>query len=95
LLQRQPFSGPPWPYWASWPIATALHPLLAYTLFIASMRYIEASRASITATLEPVMAATFAYFVLGETLEPLQLLGGAMVLGAILMLSGRAKGSEG
>jgi len=69
--------------------------LLAYTLFIASMRYIEASRASITATLEPVMAATFAYLILGETLEPLQLLGGAMVLGAILMLSGRAKESEG
>jgi len=68
--------------------------LLAYTLFIASMRYIEASRASITATLEPVVAAAFAYFILGETLEPLQLLGGAMVLGAILTLSGRATGGK-
>lgn len=63
--------------------------LLAYMLFIASMRYIEASHASITATLEPVMAVALAYFILGETLESLQLLGGVMVLGAILMLSGK------
>jgi len=72
--------------------------LLAYMLFIASMRYIEASHASITATLEPVMATALAYFILGETLELPQLLGGVMVLGAILMLSRRQqqnKNSQG
>lgn len=84
----------PLPAWAAI-VAIAWFPtLLAYSLFIASMRYIEAGQASIIATLEPASAALLAFLILGEVLEPLQLLGGAMVLGAILMLSGRAAGKQ-
>ena len=47
---------------------------------------IRATRASITSTLEPIVAGFLAYFFLGETLEGLQVLGGAMVIAAIILL---------
>jgi drug/metabolite transporter (DMT)-like permease len=36
--------------------------------------------------LEPVVAAVVAYFLLGETLIPLQILGGALVLAGVVMV---------
>jgi len=38
------------------------------------------------ATLEPVTAALLAFLLLGETLEPLQILGRGLVLGAVITL---------
>lgn len=54
--------------------------VLASSLFASGLRHVEASRASVVATVEPVVAAVLAYAILGETLEPLQIVGGAMVL---------------
>jgi hypothetical protein len=46
-------------------------------------------------TLEPVAVAALAYLVLGESLMGLQLLGGALIVGAVALLSlqGPAGGS--
>lgn len=60
--------------------------LLAYGLFMASMEHIEASRASITATLEPVVASALAYWLLGEGLTWPQVVGAGLVLGGVLGL---------
>jgi len=60
--------------------------LLAYALFMASMKYIEASKASITATLEPVVASLLAYLLLGEVMEWPQLVGAGLVLGGVVGL---------
>ncbi len=60
--------------------------LLAYSLFTASMKYLEASRASITATLEPVIASLLAYLFLREVMEWPQLIGAALVVGGIIGL---------
>ena len=46
----------------------------------------RATRASITATWEPVVAGIAAYFVLGEALYPLQVVGGVGVITAIILL---------
>lgn len=76
----------PWPAWIAI-LALAWFPtLLAYALFTASMKYIEASQASITATLEPVAASLLAYLLLGEVMEWPQLVGVGLVLGGILGL---------
>ncbi len=58
--------------------------LAAQWLYVAGLRRVQASRASIVATAEPVVAAVLGYVVFGETLEPLQLAGGVLVLAAAL-----------
>lgn len=60
--------------------------VLPFALFFIGVSFIRSTRASITATLEPISAGFFAYFFLGEVLEPLQIVGGAMVVGAIVLL---------
>jgi DME family drug/metabolite transporter len=54
--------------------------------FNAAVRLLPASEASIVATVEPVIAALLAWVTLGEQLEPLQLVGGAAILGAVGIL---------
>ena len=76
----------PLPAWAAI-FALAWFPtLLAYALFTAAMKYIEASKASITATLEPVTASLLAYLFLGEVLELPQLIGVGLVVAGVVGL---------
>jgi drug/metabolite transporter (DMT)-like permease len=58
-----------------------------FSLYAAGLKALPASSASITATLEPVMAALLALALLGEVIGPLQMLGGALVVGAVILLS--------
>jgi drug/metabolite transporter (DMT)-like permease len=60
--------------------------LLPFALFSASLRYLEASRSSLTSMLEPVVAASVAWMWLGEEMELMQIAGGAAVIGGILLL---------
>jgi len=60
--------------------------LIPFGLYFKGIERIRATRASITATWEPVVAGMTAYFVLGEVLFPLQVLGGAGVIAAIVLL---------
>lgn len=59
----------------------------AITSFNLGLRDLPASNASIVATLEPVVASVLAFIVLGERLEPLQILGGGMVIAGAVWLS--------
>jgi drug/metabolite transporter (DMT)-like permease len=58
--------------------------LLPFICMVAAVRHIPAPRAAIVATLEPVLAAVFAWVILDEKLDAVQLLGGALVLGAVV-----------
>ena len=60
--------------------------LLPFGLFFVGVNHIRSTRAAITATLEPISAGFMAYFFLDESLEPLQVLGGALVVCAIVLL---------
>lgn len=60
---------------------------LAYLAYSAGLRHLPATRASVIASLEPVVAAGLAALVFGERLSPLALLGAALVIGAALTLS--------
>ncbi|MCG6880910.1 MAG: DMT family transporter [Deltaproteobacteria bacterium] len=60
--------------------------VLPFGLFFMGVNYVRSTRASITATLEPISAGLFAYLFLGEFLQPLQIAGGAMVVTAIVLL---------
>jgi drug/metabolite transporter (DMT)-like permease len=58
--------------------------LLPFACLVAALRHIPAPRAGVVATLEPVLAALFAWVFLGEELAAVQLLGGAAVLAAVV-----------
>lgn len=58
---------------------------LAHTLFIASLRHITAQSASLLASLEPVWGIIFGILLLQELPTPIALLGGVLILGAILL----------
>lgn len=60
--------------------------VLPFGLFFVGVNYVRSTRASITATLEPISAGLFAYLFIGESLQPLQMAGGAMVVAAIVVL---------
>jgi len=59
----------------------------AIWFFTAGLRSVPASNASIIATIEPVMASVLAFVILGERLEFLQIIGGAMVIGGAVWLN--------
>jgi drug/metabolite transporter (DMT)-like permease len=60
--------------------------LIPFGLYFKGIERVRATRASITATWEPVVAGITAYFVLGEVLSPLQVAGGFGVIAAIVLL---------
>jgi drug/metabolite transporter, DME family len=57
-----------------------------YVFYTIALNYLEASKASITATLEPVVGILLAFMVLGERLEAGQVIGICLVLGGIVLL---------
>jgi drug/metabolite transporter (DMT)-like permease len=56
----------------------------AIALFVAGLRRVGPSAAAILSTLEPVTTVVLASLVFGESLGPVQLAGGALVLVAVL-----------
>ncbi len=59
--------------------------LLPFLLAVSAVRVISASLAGIAATFEPVFAAALAWILLGQQLGALQLLGGALVVGGVVI----------
>jgi drug/metabolite transporter (DMT)-like permease len=63
----------------------------AIGLFFAGLRRVGPTTASILATVEPLATVVLAWLVFGETLGPVQLVGGALVLAAVLAVNARRK----
>jgi drug/metabolite transporter (DMT)-like permease len=63
----------------------------AVGLFFAGLKRVGATTASILSTAEPVTTVVLAFLAFGESLSPVQLGGGALVLGAVLFLSAPAR----
>jgi len=57
----------------------------AYSLYYAGLRRIEASRAAVIATLEPVVSALLAFSFFGERFTALGYVGSALILTAVIM----------
>ena len=60
--------------------------LVPYLFFIGAFKHLRASQVGIISTLEPVIATIIAWIFLGEGLKGLQLVGSALVVGAIILL---------
>lgn len=68
--------------------------VLPFGLYFEGIHRIRPTHASVTATLEPIAAAAISYLFLGETLSPLQTLGGLMVITAVILLPSRQREDE-
>jgi drug/metabolite transporter (DMT)-like permease len=79
---------------ALWPVLVAgiLGAGLATVCFIGGIRLIGAPRATILSTLEPVVAVTLAAILFGTVPTPLQLVGGALIIVAGIVLQLRPSG---
>jgi len=61
--------------------------LVPFGLYFVGVNHIRSTRASITAILEPIAAGALAFVLLGEALTVPQAMGGALVLGALVLLN--------
>ena len=60
--------------------------LAPFLLYVWGIGRVRAERATIAATLEPVLAALFAWLLLDQSLSAMQIGGGLLVIGAVAML---------
>jgi drug/metabolite transporter (DMT)-like permease len=73
------------PVWALILWMVVIGTIVPFFLIVGSMRHISATRAGITAMVEPVVASIAAYAWLDERLTATQLVGGAIVLAGIVL----------
>lgn len=72
----------------AWPYLVAIGfagTFLAIQTFYAGSRRIGAAQAALVSTVEPLIIVTLAYLALHETLAPIQLLGGALIILGVLV----------
>ncbi len=75
---------------AGWAVLVAwawIPTVLAYGLYLMALDRIEASRATIVCTIEPVSAIALACLFLGETVSLPQLLGALLVLSGVILVA--------
>ena len=78
-------TGPPVPVagLATWLVV--LGTVVPFSLVVVSMQHLRASQASAVGMTEPIFATAIAWLALGEAMEPVQLVGAAIVLGSVLV----------
>jgi drug/metabolite transporter (DMT)-like permease len=69
--------------------------IFPFGLYFEGIKRIRATHASITATLEPISAGVIAAIFLGETMAPLQILGGLLVIASIILLQTKPNPEQG
>ncbi len=87
LLPLVEFAPKTAPAWGSLLALSFFSTYLAYLAYSAGLRHLNATRASVIASLEPVVAAALAALLYAERLSAVALLGAALVIGAALLLS--------
>ena len=78
-------SGPTVPAWYLMVYMVVFGTVLPFALVLQSLRQLRATQASIVGMTEPVIASLIAFALLGEVMTPIQILGGAIVLGAVIV----------
>ena len=81
-----PFLGGTAPWWVLLLTVGALSTAFAYSAGVAAIRMLGARLSSFLGLSEVVFAAIVGWILLGEALGPLQVLGGALILGGIVLV---------
>lgn len=72
--------------WLAFAYIAVFGTIVPFILYFEGLKRMEASRASITSTLEPVVAGVAAYLFMGEIMALPQIFGGILVLAGIVLL---------
>src|SRR5437016_4877331 len=75
------------PGWGAVVAIALISTVLSIVTFFAGLERVGPSKASTLSTLEPVVSVGLAILILGEALNPLQVLGGVLILCAVLICS--------
>jgi drug/metabolite transporter (DMT)-like permease len=83
--------GPHWPHsasgWFTILLIVLIPTLVAVVAFLAGLARIGPTNAAMLSTLEPVVTVLLAAWLLGEHLKAISLLGGGLILAAVLILT--------
>jgi len=60
--------------------------IVPFSAFLIALQHIAPTNATVTSTVEPVIAGVGAFFLFGESLTPIQVLGGILVVAAIAVV---------
>jgi drug/metabolite transporter (DMT)-like permease len=60
--------------------------IIPFAAFLVALRHIAPTNATVTSTVEPALAGIGAYMLFGETMTAIQLLGGVLVVAAIIVV---------
>jgi DME family drug/metabolite transporter len=71
--------------WASLVAISLVSTFIANHWYYLGLKYLEAGKASIVATIEPVVAAVAAYFILGEYFTSLGYVGAVLIVSAVIL----------
>ena len=81
------------PVWLLLAYIVVLGTVVPFIFLVSALHHVPATRVTIVAMLEPVLAAIVAWFWLGEELAAVQIAGGLIVLvGVVLAQTSRADG---
>ena len=84
-------NGPHWPVtragWLAVAAVTLVATVIPVVTFLAGLKLIGPTDASMLSTLEPVVTVVLAALLFGEILRPVTLLGGGLILAAVLLLT--------
>jgi len=64
--------------------------IVPFGAFLTALHHIPPTNATVTSTIEPVLAALGAFVLMGKALTPVQVAGGALVLAAIVVVQSRS-----
>ena len=78
--------GTAWRGWMLLVILAAGPTLVGFGLYNISLGLLPSSSANLILTAEPVLTALIAYFLLGERLNLFEILGGSLIIAALLLL---------
>ena len=78
--------GTQWRGWILLVLLAAGPTLIGFGLYNVSLGILPSSTANLILTLEPVITSITAYFLLGERLTSIELLGSGLILGALILL---------
>ncbi len=82
-IAAQHYSGAQWLFMVLFSITSMLIP---FSLYFAGLQYLDATRAIVTACLEPVWAILLTAMILGELVSPIQVVGIGVVLAATIVI---------
>jgi len=78
--------GNAWEGWLVLLVLAMVPTLMGFGLYNVSLQYLPSSVANLILTSEPIVTSAIAYFIFGEILTPIQILGAALILAGVVLI---------